>query len=154
MLQFGVLSTFFEMLDRCSDETKQVTCHALARFAPHGMVVCSTSILVTDFNVDDIQRVLSHDGYLRKLAKRAQSHAPGTRDGAIIALVALGDTQGAGRRGSGFRWSEAQRHNTSEVGCHGGHQDSENDQCPRSSTQPEVDCSFRRVGAGPSHEDQ
>ncbi|KAF8550326.1 ARM repeat-containing protein [Imleria badia] len=74
--QFGVLSTFLDMLDRCSDETKQVACHALVNFAQH----------------DDVQRMLSEDGYLQKLAKRVQSHVPNKRDGAIIALVALGST--------------------------------------------------------------
>lgn len=97
MLEFGVLSTFCEALDLCSDETKQVTCDALVKFAQHGMVVCSTFILVTDFDVDDIRLVLTRDGYLQKLAKRVQSRVPSTCDGAIMALVALGTNQGAGR---------------------------------------------------------
>jgi len=52
-----------------------------------------------DFGAGDIQRALSQDGYLRELAKRVQIDVPSRRDGAIIALVALGntgDTQGAG----------------------------------------------------------
>lgn len=56
-------------------------------------------ILVADFDAGDIQRMLSEDGYLRKLAKRVQTDAPSKRDGAIVALVALGntgDTLGAG----------------------------------------------------------
>ncbi|KAH0833833.1 hypothetical protein J3R83DRAFT_10997 [Lanmaoa asiatica] len=81
MLQFGVLSTFLDMLDRCSDETKTVARGALVEFAQH----------------DDIRRVLSQGGYLGKIAKRVQSHVPSERDGAITALVALGTTQGARR---------------------------------------------------------
>ena len=72
------------------------------KFAQHGMVVCSASVLVTEFDVDDIQRVLSQDGYLRKFAKRIQSHVPTKRDGAIIASVALGNTQGAACHGVVF----------------------------------------------------
>ena len=63
------------------------------------IAVCSTSIRVTDCDADDVQRMLSQDGYLRKLANRVQSHLPSKRDGAITALTALGNTQGAGRRG-------------------------------------------------------
>ena len=98
--------------------------------------------------------MLSQDGYLRKLAKRVQSHVPSKSDGAIIALVALGNTQGAGTSCRRFRWPEAQIRNVSEVCCYGGHQDSENDPCPRSSTQPEIDCFFCCVGAGASRKDR
>ena len=94
MLRSGVLSTFFDMLQRCSDETKQVICHALVKFAQHGLVLCYSSAFMTDFDTGDIRDMLSKNGYLRKLAERAQSHVPSKRDGAIIALVALGNTQG------------------------------------------------------------
>ncbi|KAF8124351.1 armadillo-type protein [Boletus edulis] len=77
MLHFGALSTFLDMLDRCSDETKQITCHALVEFAQY----------------DDVRHMLSQDGYLQKLAKRIQSHVLSKCDGAIVALVALGYTQ-------------------------------------------------------------
>ena len=53
-----------------------------------------------------------------------------------------------------FSLAEAQIRNVSEVGCYGGHQDSENDPCPRSSTQPEIDCFFCCVGAGASRKDR
>lgn len=128
MLQFGVLSTFLDMLDRCSYETKQVICHALVQFAQHGIVARPTSILLfmTDLDVGDIQRVLSQDGYLLKLAERAQSRIPSKRDGAIFALVALGNTQGACR----LRGWLTQVHDVSESGCDGSHQNSENNPSP------------------------
>lgn len=53
MLQFGVLSTFLDMLDRCSDETKQVTCQALVKFVQHGMAMIPSLInliFVTSFS--------------------------------------------------------------------------------------------------------
>jgi hypothetical protein len=109
------------------------------------------SLLIS--NVDDIQRVLSQDGYLRKLAKRVQSQVPSKRDGAIIALVALGNTtQGAGRRGVVFVGQKLNV-NVSEVSCYGGHQDSENNTCPCNSAQPEIDRSFCCISAGASRED-
>ncbi|KAG6369735.1 hypothetical protein JVT61DRAFT_13604 [Boletus reticuloceps] len=77
MLQLGVLSILLDMLERCSDQTKQVACHALVKFAQY----------------DDIQHVMSRDGYLRKLAIRSQSHVQSKRGGAIIALVALGNAR-------------------------------------------------------------
>ncbi|KAF8440044.1 armadillo-type protein [Boletus edulis BED1] len=77
MLQLGVLSILLDMLERCSDQTKQVACHALVKFAQY----------------DDIQHVMSRDGYLRKLAMRSQSHVQSKRGGAIIALVALGNAR-------------------------------------------------------------
>lgn len=98
MLEFGVLSIFLDMvLDSCSDETKRVTCDALVKFGQYGMVVPDQFFgLVIDFDLDDIRLVLSEAGYLQKLAKRAQSHVPNTRDGATMALVDLGKVQGAG----------------------------------------------------------
>ncbi|KAG9312369.1 hypothetical protein JVU11DRAFT_6742 [Chiua virens] len=77
MLQFGVLSIFLDMLDSCSEETKQVVRDALVTFVKYG----------------DVQATLSEDGYLQKLAKQAHSHVPSKRDGAIIALVTLGNAE-------------------------------------------------------------
>ncbi|KAG8215129.1 hypothetical protein J3R82DRAFT_8591 [Butyriboletus roseoflavus] len=77
MLEFGVLSVFLDVLDGCSDETKQATCDALVKFGQY----------------DDVRHVLSQAGYLQKLAKRVQSHVPSTREGATMALVDLGKVQ-------------------------------------------------------------
>lgn len=44
MLHFGVLSTLLEMLDRCSDETKEVACRALVNFVQYGMAVHFASV--------------------------------------------------------------------------------------------------------------
>ena len=112
--------------------------------------------LVADFDAGDIQRVLSQDGYLRKLAKRVQIDVPSKRDGAIIALVALGntgDTQGTAswRR---FRWSATKGHDVSEEGCDGGHQERKNGPCPRRSAQPKIDCSFCCIYARASRQDR
>lgn len=116
------------------------------------IAVCSTSIRVTDCDADDVQRMLSQDGYLRKLANRVQGHLPSKRDGAITALTALGNTQGAGRRGV-VVGRKLNATNVSEGGCNGGHQGSENDPCPCRPAQPEIDCACCRIGAGASRED-
>ncbi|KIK80671.1 hypothetical protein PAXRUDRAFT_158052 [Paxillus rubicundulus Ve08.2h10] len=75
MLQSGVLSTFLDMLNHCSADTKQVASDALVEFAKQ----------------DEIRQALVDDGHLRALAKRAHSHMIHKRDGAIMSLVALSE---------------------------------------------------------------
>ncbi|KAF8841639.1 ARM repeat-containing protein [Paxillus ammoniavirescens] len=75
MLQSGVLSTFLDMLNHCSADTKQVASDALVEFAKH----------------DENRRALIDDGHLHTLATRAQSHITHKRDGAIMTLVALSE---------------------------------------------------------------